>query len=38
MIREHPLELARMEGVSPQELEKNSPGEIRSLEIKVPAK
>ena len=38
MIREHPLELARMEGVSPEELEKPNPGEIRDLKVEVPAK
>ena len=38
MIREHPLELARMEGVSPEELEKQNPGEIRDLKVEAPAK
>lgn len=38
MIREHPLELARMEGVSPEELEKNSPGGIQNLKIEIQAK
>jgi cytochrome b subunit of formate dehydrogenase len=38
MIREHPLEYARMEGVAPEELEKNVPGETQSLKVGVPAK
>ena len=38
MIREHPLELARMEGVSPEDLEKNNPGGARGLKVEVHAK
>lgn len=32
MVREHPLELARIEGVSPEDLENNSSVRIRGLE------
>ncbi len=38
MVREHPLELARMEGVSPEALEKQNPREVRDLKVEVPAK
>ncbi|MBK5094205.1 MAG: cytochrome b/b6 domain-containing protein [Deltaproteobacteria bacterium] len=38
MIREHPLELARMEGVTPEELEKDNPGKIRDLKVEASAR
>jgi cytochrome b subunit of formate dehydrogenase len=38
MLREHPLELARIEGVTPEEQEWNGPREKRDRTVEVPAK